>query len=187
MSSITKYALAESLKELLKTKSINHVTINDITENCGINRMTFYYHFHDIYDLVGWICSEEIAKAVENNRTYETWQQAYLNTFYLIKENHYFVMNIYHHLDREYIENYLYKIIFDIAINIVEEKAENMTVSEDDKHFITEFYVFSLIGIILKWLKGNMKEDPKQIVNSLNGVVLGNIEHALEHFRTDKD
>ena len=24
------------------------------TNDCGVNRQTFYYHFHDIYDLIDW-------------------------------------------------------------------------------------------------------------------------------------
>ena len=52
MSQVTKRALEASLKNLLLQKPLNKITINDIAEDCGINRMTFYYHFKDIYDLV---------------------------------------------------------------------------------------------------------------------------------------
>ena len=52
MSQTTKRALEASLKKLLLQKPLNKITINDITEDCGVNRMTFYYHFKDIYDLV---------------------------------------------------------------------------------------------------------------------------------------
>ena len=55
MPQFTKYALENSLKKLLLQKPLNKITINDITEDCGVNRMTFYYHFKDIYDLVDWI------------------------------------------------------------------------------------------------------------------------------------
>ena len=51
-SQLTKRALEESLKRLLLTKPLNKITIADITSDCGISRMTFYYHFQDIYDLV---------------------------------------------------------------------------------------------------------------------------------------
>ena len=42
MPQFTKYALENSLKKLLLQKPLNKITINDITEDCGINRMTFY-------------------------------------------------------------------------------------------------------------------------------------------------
>ena len=52
MSNITKRALEQSLKNLLLKKPLTKITISDITADCGMNRMTFYYHFKDIYDLV---------------------------------------------------------------------------------------------------------------------------------------
>lgn len=44
---------------LQKSPSDDKITINDITEKCGINRQTFYYHFHDIYELIEWICETD--------------------------------------------------------------------------------------------------------------------------------
>ena len=55
MSEITKKALAETLKKLLSKNKLNKITIKEITEDCGVNRQTFYYHFKDIYDLLEWI------------------------------------------------------------------------------------------------------------------------------------
>ena len=46
--STTKKAIAFALKDLLSEKPLDKITINDIAEDCGINRMTFYYHFKDI-------------------------------------------------------------------------------------------------------------------------------------------
>ena len=64
VSQITKRALEQSLKNLLLQKPITKITINDIAEDGGINRMTFYYHFKDIYDLVEWSCEEDARKAI---------------------------------------------------------------------------------------------------------------------------
>ena len=43
-SNITKKALAQSLKELGSTKILDKITVADITNHCGVNRQTFYYH-----------------------------------------------------------------------------------------------------------------------------------------------
>ena len=59
MSQITKNALAASLKKLLSKKELSKITITNITEECGVNRQTFYYHFKDIYDLLEWIFTNE--------------------------------------------------------------------------------------------------------------------------------
>ena len=54
MSEITKHALEDSLKPF------NKITIGDFTKECGINRMTFYYHFTDMHHLLSWIILDEI-------------------------------------------------------------------------------------------------------------------------------
>ena len=81
MSKVTKRALEQSLKNLLLKKPLTKITIGDITEDCGINRMTFYYHFKDIYDLVEWACLEDARRALDEKKTYDTWQQGLLQIF----------------------------------------------------------------------------------------------------------
>ena len=55
MPNTTKQALEESLKHMLLKKPLDKITIRDITEDCGISRMAFYYHLgeEDLRDLAG--------------------------------------------------------------------------------------------------------------------------------------
>ena len=73
MSNTTKLALEASLKKLLLKKPVDKITINDLTEDCGISRMAFYYHFKDIYDLIEWACLEDGKRALADKKTYSTW------------------------------------------------------------------------------------------------------------------
>ena len=68
MSQITKNALAASLKKLLSKKELSKITITNITEECGVNRQTFYYHFKDIYDLLEWIFTNEVIEEIDNEK-----------------------------------------------------------------------------------------------------------------------
>ncbi len=161
MSKITKNALSASLKKLLLQKPFDKITVTDITEDCGLNRMTFYYHFQDIYDLLEWTCQEDARKYLKNKKTYDTWQEGYLNIFYGALENKEFILNVYHSVRREYIEQYLDRVVSDLLLGVVEERAANMTVREKDKMFIAKFYQFSFVGTMLKWIDTGMKEKLK--------------------------
>lgn len=77
MSQVTKRALEASLKKLLLERPLDKITVTDIAEDCGINRMTFYYHFRDIYDLVEWACQEDARRILDGKRTYTTWQEGF--------------------------------------------------------------------------------------------------------------
>ena len=179
----TKKALAESLKNLLLQKPLNKITISDITDDCAINRMTFYYHFKDIYDLVEWTCAEEAAQAMEGKKTYDTWQEGFLNIFSAVQANKPLIMNVYRCVSRERIEQYLNPPICSLILGVVEEKSAEMPVSEADKRFIASFYEHAFIGVMLEWIDNNMREEPSVLVERTSRVVHGSILRALGAFR----
>lgn len=179
----TKKALAESLKNLLLQKPLNKITISDIADDCGINRMTFYYHFKDIYDLVEWTCAEEAAQAMEGKKTYDTWQEGFLNIFSAVQANKPLIMNVYRCVSRERIEQYLNPLICSLILGVVEEKSAEMPVSEADKRFIANFYEYAFIGVMLEWIDSNMREEPFVLVERTSRVMHGSILRALGAFR----
>ena len=63
-----KHDLAEALCQLLETKTLEKITVKDIVARCGVNRQTFYYHFHDVYDLMRWIFEREAANLAQTVR-----------------------------------------------------------------------------------------------------------------------
>ncbi|KAF2955109.1 MULTISPECIES: TetR family transcriptional regulator [Marinitoga] len=77
MSEITKKALSNSLKKLMKEKPLSKITVNDVVKDCGLNRRTLYYYFHDIYELLEWTFITEIKEVIGENKTYKTWQKGY--------------------------------------------------------------------------------------------------------------
>ncbi len=58
MAERTKIWIADRMKELMKTKSLDKIRVSEICESAEIERSTFYYHFKDKYDLVAWIFFE---------------------------------------------------------------------------------------------------------------------------------
>ena len=46
---ITKQAIVQSFKQLMKNKSFDKISISDITTTCYLNRQTFYYHLSKYY------------------------------------------------------------------------------------------------------------------------------------------
>ena len=149
MSQITKRALEASLKQLLLTKPLDKITVTDICEDCGISRMTFYYHFKDIYDLVEWVCLEDARVALDGKKTYDTWEEGYLRIFDAVLENKPFILNVYRCADREQVENYLYRLTYNLLDGVVEEKAAGLSVRPKDKAFLANFYKYAFVGLML--------------------------------------
>lgn len=185
MSQATKRMMEASLKKLLLQKPLPEITINDITDDCGVSRMTFYYHFKDIYDLVEWICVEDATQALKGKKTYDTWQEGFLNIFHAVLDNKPFIMNVYRSVSRERIEQFLYPLIHNLILGVIEEKSTDMTVKEADKQFIATFYEYAFVGIMLEWIGNYMKEDPAIIVERTSRLMQTSIIRTLNAFRSD--
>ncbi|MDC7127176.1 MAG: TetR/AcrR family transcriptional regulator C-terminal domain-containing protein [Spirochaetales bacterium] len=186
MSAITKLAIAQSLKEISTEKPLNKITVKNITDSCGINRQTFYYHFKDIYDLIEWIYEKEALEALSDKRTYATWQEGFLRIFNYILDNKDFVLKTYHSLSREHLENFLYAETLNLLKGVVDEKASGLSVREEDKTFIANFYKYGFVGLTLEWLNEGMIKDPASIIEKLGILIHGDIEKALECFSSKK-
>ena len=183
MSQVTKRALEQSLKNLLLKKPLTKITINDIAEDCGINRMTFYYHFKDIYDLVEWSCLEDARKALEEKKTYETWQQGLLQIFEAVRNNKPFVMNVYRCVHREQVEKYLEPLVDNLVLGVIQEEVVGITVRDEDKDFIAQAYAYVLIGLMLDWIKDDMRQEPQEIVDQVGRLLRGTMGEALRRFQ----
>lgn len=183
VSQITKRAIEQSLKNLLLKKPLTKITINDIAEDCGINRMTFYYHFKDIYDLVEWACLEDAKKALEDKKTYDTWQQGYLQIFDAVRDNKPFIMNVYHCVHKEQVERYLQPLVNHLVLNVIDGEIKNRSIRESDKQFIAQIYSYIFMGLMLDWIKDDMRQEPKEIVDRLTTLIKGSILEALTRFQ----
>ena len=186
MSQMTKRALEASLKELLRHKPLDKITVSDLTDHCGVNRMTFYYHFKDIYDLVEWCCEEDAARALAGQKTYDTWQQGFLQILEALRKDKAFFTSVYRSISREQLENYLYRLTYDLMFGVIEEKAAGMTVRPEDKEFIANFYKYAFVGLTLEWVRTGMKDDPAALVERVSVLIHGDITKSLETCRIDK-
>ena len=183
MSQITKRALEQSLKNLLLKKPLTKITVSDIADDCGINRMTFYYHFKDIYDLVEWSCLEDAKRALDEKKTYETWQQGLLQIFEAVEENKPFILNVYRCIHREQVEKYLQPLVDQLILGVINEETGNMTIRDEDKQFIAQIYSYVFIGLMLDWIKDDMREDPQPLVDRLARLIKGSMSEALSRFK----
>ena len=186
MPNATKAALEESLKRLLLKKPLDKITITDLTTDCGISRMAFYYHFKDIYDLVEWSCVEDGAKALQGKKTSESWTEGLTQIFEAVLENKPFIMNVYRNADRERMENYLYKLTYDLIAGVVEEKSKGLDLTEEDKKFIANFYKYGFVGIMIEWIQAGMKEDSEELVNKMSLTLHDTVTTSVQNFQQDK-
>ena len=175
-SLITKKAIAAGLKELTKKKSFDKISIRDITEICGLNRQTFYYHFQDKYDLADWIYYNEAISIMIEDLTYDNWDDNLRLMLTQMKKESYFYQNTLSLNEDNGFRDYLLKIAGELFMNIIVETADELDTA--DKKFMSEFYAFGVTGVIVSWAQHGMKESPESVTSKLKNVSYGTRKFA---------
>ncbi len=182
MNDITRNAIAATLKQLLGKKPLSRITVSDIAAECGISRMTFYYHFHDIFDLVGWIISSDISRILSGRKTYDTWQAGFLSIFHAVEEDRVLVINACSSMSREQLERILRGPVTELIRSVLMENPISSKLSDDECTFVSAFYSYAFIGIMLDWISDGLREKPEMLMKRIECVMEGALENAARRF-----
>lgn len=182
-SNLTKRMLADSLKKLMETKPLNKISIREIVKDCGVNRQTFYYHFHDIFDLLEWLFQEEALVLFEGRTDPISLGDGVFHLLQYIRKNEALCQCTLQSLGHRHLRNFFYDGINNVIRSVVNEYSWDLKVSEEHKIFIAHFYTVSFAGFIENWLQEGLKDDPDEIIRLCEIMMHGNIRGALERFQ----
>ena len=170
-SSITKKAIANGLKKLLKIKPFEKITISDITNQCGLNRQTFYYHFQDKYDLVNWIYYQEAIMVITQDLSIENWDIKVLDLLTTMKEDALFYQTTLKDIYSDEFKNYLFSVSKGIFLEFIEHFIANSEMKDEKKTFIAEFISYGIVGMINDWVQKGMKQSPEEITQNIRDII----------------
>lgn len=170
-SDATKRLLTDSLKKLMVQKPLNKISIREITEGCGVNRQTFYYHFEDIYDQLRWMYRQEAIRLLDQREGILIWQDGLLQLFRYLEENRAVCLCTLHSIGHEHLRRFFLSDIYDIIHRVIEQLNENIDATEPYKDVLTHFYVSALAGCVESWLLGELPYTPEELVTYADRII----------------
>lgn len=71
----TKQKIARALRQLMSERPLSKITVQDLMESTQMKRQSFYYHFQDIYDVLSWICQQQLGEPLREDPDldFEEW------------------------------------------------------------------------------------------------------------------
>lgn len=180
MKQYTKEALSNKLKALAQTKPINKITITELVEACDIKRQTFYYHFQDIYDLLGWTYRTEVVNVIEAKCSVSGWQEGLDGILCYIEDNKEFCMNTCRSLSQDHLQNFLNQVLYELLGRVIDEMTTEKGIMDRAKRFIILFYSYAFSGILIEWINNNLEEPHCVIGHNITVIMEDNFQHAIE-------
>lgn len=179
MSNITKHVISAAFEHLLERKPLEKITVKDIVKEAEVNRQTFYYHFKDIFDLIEWIFQDEAERILSNDNE-QTWEQRLLEAFTCIQGHRLLILNVFHSPSRDDLDQFIHKVSHPLFVELVATSGRNKEANEQDRALIAWFYTYAITGMVLDWVRNNMKEDPMELVLSIANLITWDLTFDLK-------
>ena len=183
MPNRTKEMLAESLMKLLARRTLDKITIQDIVDDCGYNRQTFYYHFHDIYDLIDWIFAAQTQELIEKCRACGSLDVGAEAVIAYMRENRRLILNILSSVNGEKLLDNLYRSAQSIVLSALENHPGVQELSTEYRGLVAEAFKYALAGLLIDWMRAGIPEDLVNKVRTMKAVYIGALEYALDTVR----
>ena len=158
-TSITKRAIQSAFLELLDQRTLSRITVKDITDICGINRNTFYYHYQDISALIEEICSdavEQIVREYPNLNSIEDCVEAGLQ---FALQHRRVILHIYNSDNRQIYVNCLWRICERTVTTYVNTVFADASISEMDRAIVIRYHKCECFGLMMDWISNGMRDD----------------------------
>ena len=167
-SNITKRALAQALKDLMRQQPFHKISVGQICGACGMNRKSFYYHFRDKQDLVYWIFRSEFLENVHLNVDSNGWSLLTDICHYVYGEREFYreALSIQGQNSlREYMHDLVTPLLLEIAAHLFQD------CSPEDLAFCLHFYADSFLTSIVHWLSQPDPVSPEDYVEQIKGLL----------------
>ena len=159
-----KKRLSEALRHICETRSLDSVTVTEITRQAGVTRQVFYRHFTDKYDLAKYIHLQDYYSALdslEEERGIVMWAGVSRLWFEVIRKNARFYQNLYRsssggefrRIIRSYIVNFYMEIV---RLQLGGEVKPELL-------FVIQLYLAGVTEKINEWIQGGAGDSVEEL------------------------
>ena len=186
MSRYTEKLILHTFGQMLDEMPFDKITVSALTRRSDVSHNTFYYHYHDIYDLLSTWLRIELSPYLAADRAYPDWETAITAMLKAWQADERRIYHVFHSLSREQMERYMFEQADDFFYEQVCALAEAKHVSEPQLRRISEFACYIFLGYLMRFLWSRMKVDVDVSVHELSVLLSSFLRHALADARDGK-
>ena len=175
----TRKAICDAFAELLTKKELHKITVQEISDKADVNRVTFYNHYLDVYDLYDKIEADVL---VELGLLILRLDDIRSDEFFscligYIDENKSIFKMMFSPNGTNKLREKFSKLMEGLFRKIICEK-KNTDISDNRIEYLSCYRTQGCIAIIEKWVAGGLSE-PKEFIIKTVSVLDDNTEKLI--------
>ena len=177
----TKKALRDCLFQLLEEKSVEEITVKELTAMADINRSTFYFYYKDIDDMIIQIQDEiysiferDVIRSATVFITREDFMQYLVRFLTFCKEREKICKFVMSNDPKNNLSKRIKSGLMMCIPDTTKVFAEN-----DPKRYLTDYAVAGFWQLIIQWMYDGMKIPPNEMAAFLANVYFYGSRYVL--------
>ena len=178
----TKNRIYDCAMELASKRPVNKITVRDIITECKITRSTFYYHFHDIYDVFTSFVDSKMDELLM--RADADAEVAVFDFMELAAGYKTVWVNLYNSIGHERLSRFASDKLERLILLSISKEYDLETIPEKDLEIICAFYEEAVFGIFVRWLiagKFDTTEELKATLGRIRVLYDGQLELLIKN------
>lgn len=170
----TKKALRDALLKLLENKTINEISVTELTNLADVNRATFYFYYTDLIDMLQQLQNEtyeDFRKVVNNSahalNTAEGFTDYAESMLVFCKENE----NLCRFVINNDVNNQLYSYIRSLILANIPNSKDTFD-ENNPSRYISHYVITAMTGVMIDWMDEGMVIPPRELAEFLTAVYL---------------
>ncbi|MFA6675409.1 MAG: TetR/AcrR family transcriptional regulator C-terminal domain-containing protein [Bacilli bacterium] len=145
----TEHRLAETLKIMMAEVPLDTISVTILSKRCHINRQTFYYHFHDIYDLLTLVFLDESIPKIDEAINIKKLVKI-IYAYYTANKN--FIDATLSSAGKELFQEFIYNVCYQNILRFIDDIPDSKKLKPNDRKIITRFYALAYSNSIVYYL-----------------------------------
>lgn len=173
----TGHALAITLKDMMAKQPLETISVLELSKKCGISRKTFYYHYHDTYDLLTQVFLEEKITGVNNASNFIELVGL---VFQYYKDNQSFVDATLQSAGSDLFSEFIYNIFYTNALRYIKKIDEENILHPNTKKSIARFYAYGYGNSTVYYLSNYKNKTLIGLMNSFSFIDKENFKKNVQ-------
>ena len=165
----TPQKIANAFLALLEQRPYRRITVQDIVDECGLNRNSFYYHFSSIQDMIAKAAQDWSDEIIFENAQPDSPLDCFRPIVAYAEAHRTALLKLYRSLPKDVLLPMLRSVTAHTVEQYFRVATEGIAVDEEKLQLLSRFFFHTVLGALIDWLEAGMRGDPVAYAEALCG------------------